>query len=171
MSLEKRLHKAFLSKDRDSLECVFKEIYENYYKYLFYISFQYLKNEERAKDAINETFLKFFNHLDSFDFDKSIKTYIAVTCKNLCLNEIDKLVPKDDYVDVENYGESDEKTECLKDLLEEYLNEEEIDILELHSVYGYTFNEIAQMKNKSINTVKSTYKRSLEKVRKEVKYE
>ena len=48
----------------------------------------YLHDEEQAKDAVQETFIKAYRNLDSFRADASEKTWltrIAInTCKNMC---------------------------------------------------------------------------------------
>ena len=54
----------------------------------------------------------------------------------------------------------------LIDMLSDYLTDEEINIIIYHFLYNETFENIAKKLNKNPNTIRTTYFRSLKKVKK-----
>ena len=170
-TLEKKLQKAYKNGDKRMLETVFKEIYDTFHKYVFYIASQYLNVESDVEDVCSDTFINFFNHLSDFDFEKSIKYYLVASCKNLSINKAKYYKWQNSDGEIESYGEEDLESYGLHEVLLKYLSEEELKILEYHSIYEYTFDEIGKLINKPANTVKSTYRRAIEKVKQEVAYE
>ena len=73
-------------------------IYKQYYGYLMSVAFRYVKDEMEAEDIVNESFLKIFNKISSFEcledpiiLEKSFKGWIARVTVN---TSIDKLRSK-----------------------------------------------------------------------------
>ena len=67
--------------------------------------------------------------------------------------------------------ENIDNSEELLGKLRNVLSDEELFILSSHLIYGYSFIEIANMKNMSINTVTTKYRRLLKKASKELSKE
>ena len=83
MSLERKLVDALRSKDKVKIESVFKSIYEEYYKLIYFCVGNYLKNKEDIEDITSEVFYNFFNHLENIKSNGNIKYYLTTTAKNL----------------------------------------------------------------------------------------
>ena len=73
MSYEVELISALRSKDKDKIEQVFKNIYEAYFKLVYFCVGNYLDNKEDIEDITSEVFVNFFNHLDILLFMKFVK--------------------------------------------------------------------------------------------------
>ena len=75
-------------KGPDSLEKKLERMVELYQLPLLRLCYAYLHDEELAKDAVQETFIKAYRNLDQFDRRSSEKTWlnrIAInTCKDVC---------------------------------------------------------------------------------------
>ncbi len=64
------------------------ELYEKYSIEIFKYSLSILKNEEEAKDAVQEVFAKYANSKSSFRQDCSQKTWLLVITRNYCYNRL-----------------------------------------------------------------------------------
>ncbi|MBO4836805.1 MAG: sigma-70 family RNA polymerase sigma factor [Clostridia bacterium] len=90
-------------KGPDSKEKRIEHMVTLYQLPLLRLCIMYLHDEDQAKDAVQETFIKAYRNLDSFRDDSSEKTWlirIAVnTCKNICrsgwFRHIDRSVTPD----------------------------------------------------------------------------
>lgn len=154
------------STSRKKMENAFNIIFEEYASLVYYVALKILRSKSDAEDITNETFLKFYENKKHIHYAKNIKYYLLTTSKNLSLNlsiKKRKEVPLDDNEVIE-----ENKIDYFNDYLEkfkDFLNEEEIDIVIYHMIYGFKFKEIANMKNVSVNVISSKYKRILEKVK------
>ena len=67
---------------------------------------------------------------------------------------------------------TNEKHDHFNDYIEkfkEFLDEEEIDLIVYHLLYGFTFKDLAIMKNVTTDVISSKYRRTLIKIRKNYK--
>ncbi len=56
---------------KEGKESAFRELYENNYAMIFRLAFRYTKSQQDAEDIMQETFIKAFNSIKSFDFNVS----------------------------------------------------------------------------------------------------
>ncbi|MBK8610415.1 MAG: sigma-70 family RNA polymerase sigma factor [Chitinophagaceae bacterium] len=138
---------------------------ERYTLLLLGVSMKYLKNEEEAKDAVQQVFLKAIHELHKYKVEY-FKSWIYMIAKNHCLM---KLRSKSRYhVEVnektiatpEETGELNkhiEKEKTLDNLAEalKQLNEEQQLCVTLFYLEKKSYLEIAQQSNFSIMQVKS----------------
>ncbi|MET2986408.1 RNA polymerase sigma factor [Aureibaculum conchae] len=66
------------------------ELYDNYCHAMFNIACRYLKNEEEAKDIMQESFLKAFSKLDSFVEKVSFGAWLKRIVINQCIDTLKK---------------------------------------------------------------------------------
>lgn len=59
---------------------------EQYQLTILKVCYVYLRNLEDAKDAVQETFLKAYNNLDSFRGECSEKSWLIRIARNICLD-------------------------------------------------------------------------------------
>ncbi len=159
--------KDLTSPNRERMEKTFNKIYEEYSYLVFYVAFEILRNKEDAKDVVNETFLKMYQNRHSLERGKNLKYYLVTIAKNLAINN-SKISAR--YVElnedkgpgiVETYEDFDSYINKFKD----FLDEEELTLVVYHLLYDYSFKEIAEIKQVSINSISSKYKRTLDKIR------
>lgn len=166
MSLEFKLSNALKSENKDKIESVFRQIYDSYFKLVYFCVSNYIKNKEDIEDIVADVFLSFFNHLDSININGSIKYYLTTTAKNKSIN----FIKKKKEVCLDEKTKSSQIIETKPNLLlleiENQLDDQEKFIVVNHVLYDYTLNEIANELNMNINTIKSKYKRTIEKLKK-----
>ena len=69
---------------------VFHEIYLVYYQPLYALALRYLKKESLAEDAVQDIFLKMWEHREHVDAHLSFKGFLFTSMKNYLLNAIRK---------------------------------------------------------------------------------
>ena len=129
---------------------------DNIYRHCFYI----LRDEDLAEDMAQETFIRAYNKLTSFDANKaSFKTWLYTIATRQCLQEMRKhtaLPLLDDAVIVSTYPSPEEQAmhreiyAAVQKLQPTY----RIAVM-LHYWHGYSYEDIALYMNVPIGTVRS----------------
>lgn len=143
------------------------------------IALRYLKNEDDAMDALQESFIKIFRHLSSFKEDSRFDTWVyrivVNTCNDLLRKNSNQKITdsiyktedeKETVIEIpdvsgapEEVLNKKEKTEHIISCLEK-LSQEQKEIIVLRDVHGFSYDEISEMLDCSIGTVKSRINRS-----------
>ena len=181
------MHKRFLSisgQTDDELlillqkgnERAFTAIYERYHKLLFVVAYKYLKDNDSAKDAVQQIFLKLWESRTLFNISINLRNYLYTMLKNHLLNEI-----RNNYTALEkNYELAQEAIEYENEILSK-LEEKEMteqlyrainDLPEqkkavcLYKLRDNLSNlEIAEKMQISIPTVKTHYSQAIKLLR------
>jgi len=69
-------------------EKAFTAIYDRYHKLLYVVAYKYLKDEELAKDAVQQIFYKLWESHAVLNIHINLKNYLFTMLKNHVLNEI-----------------------------------------------------------------------------------
>lgn len=64
----------------------FAQIYNTYYIKVFFMSFQYLKNEDTAKGIVQEVFIKVRRHIKKLEKPKAFDSWLNVITYRECIN-------------------------------------------------------------------------------------
>ena len=148
------------------------------------IAFRYMRNEEDALDAMQESFIKIFRHLDKFNEQSRFDTWVYRIVVNTC-NDMLRKYKKDNYKDVvfKNNDYEDvaveiaDKTPGPAEVLEKkeesgrilnclgQISAEHRKILILRDVRGFSYDEIAEILDCSMGTVKSKISRARQKLK------
>lgn len=169
---DKKLIQQYLKGDEKSLEVLVKK----YLKPIYSFSYKNVGNQEDAQDITQEVFVKVWKNIKKFDQNKNFKPWIFQIAKNTSIDFLrkKKTVPfsrfeneKGQNVLAENIESaplnligifSDRK---VLTVAMQGLSEKEQKIIALRHTYGFSFKEIAQTFEESINTVKSRYRRTI----------
>lgn len=131
-----------------------------------------LVDDEDVNDAIQNTILKVYKHINKLKQDKYFRTWIIrilinecnnIIKENIKYNKVLKKVYKESYEYEIFIEDSKEIEQLLKGI-----TKEEMLILNLHYKDNYSFKEIAYILKKNINTVKSKFLRTKEKIKRNV---
>jgi RNA polymerase sigma-70 factor (ECF subfamily) len=138
---------------------------QRYTMLLLGVCMKYLKNEEEAKDAVQQVFLKAINELHKYKVDY-FKSWIYMVAKNHCLMKLrDKgkytseindqlMATPDETTDKNNYIEKDKAlTDMAEALLQ--LNKEQQLCVTLFYLEKKSYQEITAQTNFSLLQVKS----------------
>ena len=148
------------------------------------IALRYMKNEEDALDALQESFIKILRHLNSFKEDSRFDTWVYRIVVNTCNDMLrknsnqkitDSIFRTEDEKETvfeipdksgspEEVFDQKEKTEHIISCLEKQ-NREQKEIIILRDVHGFSYDEISGILDCSIGTVKSRIRLAFGKLR------
>ncbi|MDF3000612.1 MAG: sigma-70 family polymerase sigma factor [Bacillota bacterium] len=148
------------------------------------LAIRYLKNEEDAMDALQESFIKIFRHLNSFKEDSRFDTWVYRIVVNTCNDILRKnssrkttdsiFRTEDDKETVleipdssgapEEVYDKKEKSEHIMSCMDK-LSQDQREIIILRDIQGFSYDEISEILKCSVGTVKSRINRSRLKLR------
>lgn len=183
MSLDKR-EKQLIEKAKMGDESSFEALISGCQIRAFNIAVRYLKNEEDALDALQESFIKIFRHLGKFKADSKFDTWVyrivVNTCNDLLRKNSNQRITdsifkleeeKESILEIpdisgspETAYDKKEQSEYLLSCLER-LNHEQKEVIILRDIQGFSYEEISEILDCSIGTVKSRINRSRQKLR------
>lgn len=157
-------------------------------KIVYNIAFRMMDGGEDVKDMAQEVFLKVYRNLERFDGKSAFSTWIYRIAVNTCIDEIRKRKGKQTYsLDAElededgNYKKqfADEGGRPEEEMLRKELRGEVLAALEtlspehkaaviLRDIRGYSYEEIAEMMQMPLGTVKSRISRGRAQLKEEI---
>ena len=189
---EKRLRKENYGQETDEalmLACkkgddiAFQELMHRYISSVYNFADQYVRNKEDAEDIAQEAFFKTWRYVKRFKSGKKFKPWLFTIARNTALDYIKKKKPSlfSDFDDQETgitFAETISDTEPLAPELFEQtelgaelsdalavLHPEHRSVIVLRYHQQMTFEEIAEIVGKPMNTVKSWHRRALIRIR------
>lgn len=162
----KDIKNVLMSHDQNMIMLMYEDLYDEYYKLVYYIVLKILKNTEDTEEVVNEAFQKAFNNIHKFDYSKdesNFKAWLVRIAKNEAINYYNKY--KNKKLILNNDGINQVKSENSLDnfLMEfqEILSSEELDVLLMKIYYKMKFKDISESLDKDINDVYYIYKKAL----------
>lgn len=141
------------------------QLYSLYSKAMYNICLRMLIQEDKAKDALQDSFIKVFQHIINYKHESSIGAWIKRIVINKCLDEIKKEKRgmiiyqeeiQEDNADQEYSDDQEYQIEKIqKNILE--LPEGYRIVFSLFAIEDYSHKEIANLLNISESTSKSQY--------------
>lgn len=158
------------------------QIYNLYCEAMFFIACRYLKNEEEAKDAMQEGFLNAFLKMDTHLKDVNFGSWLKRIIINQCIDVLKKkkldLVSMEDHsleiVDDSdwNFNASITKEKILQAI--DKLPEKYQLVINLYLIEGYNHSEISEILKIPVKTSRTHLRRGklqLQELLKEKRYE
>ena len=146
------------------------KIYDEYYFKIYYWALKKTNNKEDAEDIMQIVFAK-IQELDKTKLpeDKEM-TWLYTLTKNEALNYLKKKKEElslDTIYEIENKNnEIDEKIDCIEfNRLISKLNKKEQEIISLKILSDFSFQEISELLNEPVGTVKWRYYKSLHSIK------
>lgn len=149
------------------------ELYEKFDADVFKYSFSILKNYEEAKDAVQEVFANYAEHENSFKGDCSQKTWLLIISRNYCFNRLKRKGFKNNNPDtiIDNIIDPDYETRIsIEDAIKK-LSYDYSELIYLKDYEGYSYKEIAEITETSLENVKIRLFRARQQLRKYLKGE
>lgn len=149
-------------------------------KMVYNIALRMLNHSEDVKDISQEVFLKVYRNLEQFDGKSAFSTWIYRIAVNTCIDEIRKRKGKQTYsleAELESTegsyqkqfadsGDTPEESllhqEAQKEVIAalETLSEDHKTVVILRDIQGFSYEEIAEMTDTTLGTVKSRIARA-----------
>ena len=161
---------AALKLEKPSSEKAFAELYARYSPRIFAYCRRILGDYDRAQDAFQETFVKFFNSAQQEREMTNVPAYLLRIARNLCLNmqrSTKGQISLEEYHLPSSYDMSHDKKELLL-LITQAMETLPLDYKEafiLREYEGLSYQEIADMTESSLSTVKIRIYRAKQKIR------
>ncbi|MFN4146937.1 MAG: RNA polymerase sigma factor [Runella sp.] len=164
--------KTLLERLHEGEEKAFAEVYQQYHRWLYAIGLKYLKNPDLAQDALQEVFLKLWEHRHTLRDEESLKAYLSVIMRNHVLNvirnqnrEIQQFIEYTlNWSEVEDSSDSNRRWEEYLSLVDQgvsQLSPQKRKIFQLRLRDHLNNEQIAQRLGLSINTVKFQFSQAL----------
>lgn len=158
----------------------FEILIEEYQKRIFSVAYRMMQHQEDAADLTQEVILKLFKNLDKFKGDSQFSTWVYRIATNTCLDAIkksrrhvtyslDKEIETDDGSiagELPDKGPTPEEVAERKDVQRavyaaiDKLGKEHKQVIVLRDLQGLSYEEIAQILQCSVGTVKSRISRA-----------
>ena len=164
--------------DRDRM-LIFDKEFMPHLTAMYNFAYRLTYDEDEAKDLVQETFMKAYRFIHSFQQGTNAKAWLYRILKNSFINDFrkkSKQPAKVDYQEVENYYNSDDadtdhtvdmRVETVRDMMGDEvtlaLNALPIDfrtVIILCDLEGFTYEEMAKILDIPIGTVRSRLHRA-----------
>lgn len=148
----------------------FQQLVEQFQRYAYILAFRLLGNDEDAKDAVQEAFIRMWKHIKSFKLSSKFTTWLYRIVTNLCLDHIKAqkrknrvfpqvieqnqlLVPTNEKNSEENYIKKNLAGTIIR--LSEALTPKQRIVFVLRDLQDLDMKEVARITGMSVNSVKS----------------
>jgi RNA polymerase sigma factor (sigma-70 family) len=146
-------------------------------KKLLRFATQFLKDEDEAKDAVQDVFLKLWQKRDELEKVENIEAFAMRMTRNRCLDVIraTKTIPisaetdrkmKEETVDVHKHVEFTESANQIKKLINQ-LPDLQRTVMYLRDIEQLSYDEIAETTELQLNAIRVNLSRARKKVRDE----
>ena len=146
-------------------------------KKLLRFATHFLKDEDLARDVVQDVFLKLWQKRDSLEEVESIEAFTMRMTRNRCLDVIraNKTVPidaetdrklKEKTVDVHSKVELSESANQIKKLISK-LPDLQRTVMQLRDIEQFSYEEIAETTDLKVNAIRVNLSRARKKVRDE----
>lgn len=161
---------------------------QRYIRSIYNFVYRYAKNPQDAEDITQDVFILAWKHIKRFDCQKSFRAWIFTIARNASLNWIKKKKPAlfselqaaslhDDDPAEDPFDVADESVVSIEEAMDALIRNKHVkeametlsprcqNILSMRIDGGFTFQEIADVLDQSINTIQSDYRRALLKLK------
>jgi RNA polymerase sigma factor (sigma-70 family) len=143
-------------------------LYRRYAKAMYNLCLLYESDRDRAKDILQEAFIKIFRNIDNVDKKGSLKGWIKKIVTNTAIDHYRKNYSEAHFIPIENIVHPFSNEESVASILNtkdiisqvERLPDGARMIFQLYAIEGYTHKEIAELLNISEGTSKSQINRA-----------
>ncbi len=155
-----------------------EEIYQRYFKEVYYFLYHLSHDKHLAEDLTSETFFKVMKSLDSFNGQSEIRTWLFQIAKNTYFSyfrkkrvmvDIDEIPEKASGINIEKHILLDEKiTEIYQKIY--HLSEPYQEVFCLRMFAELDFKAIGTLFGKSANWACVTFYRARKKIKEEMEW-
>lgn len=144
----------------------FDDFYEKTNRQVYYAIIQIVKDDDIAKDLMQDTYMNFINKIDQFKLGGNVYAYLSMIGRNLSINYYNrnkKEIHSDELFETipsnEKVIEKDDSD--ILDLLN-LLNDDQREVVVLHTINGLKFKEVAKIMDKPLGTVLWLHKAAID---------
>ena len=154
-------------------EDAFDYLYFKYVRLVYHVIFLLVENKADAEDLVQDTFIKAYNAINSFNIKNNFKYWLLTIAKNNAYDFLRKKKRITLNYDLEQIASFDDNEESdFHKILSKYktiLKKDEYDIITLHLFENLKFKDIAVIYDKTTSSVNNIYIRGINKINKYVR--
>ena len=176
--MDKKLLDEYLIKLKRGDNDAFDGIYHLTKRGVFSLVLSIVKNPYAAEDIMQDTYLKIKEKILYYKDGTNGYAWILTIARNLSLNYLNKNNKIDvldttehEYLTAVTDKNFDKDDMPIFKIAKNHLNDFELQVVILYSVYGYKHREIAKALNKPLGSVLWTYNNAIKKLQKVLKKE
>ncbi len=156
---------------------VFDEFYDRTNKIVFYSVLAIVRDKSKAEDIVQDTYLRFLQQIHRYQ-ERHIVGYLVTMAKRLAINEYQSqkrvVYTGDDLDFLDNYAlvghvEIEMEHQAIIQKALSVLDENERNVVIMHTIDQLTHREIALALDKPIGTITWLYQRAVKKMKAAVK--
>ena len=160
----------------------FRTVVQAYQQLVFSLAIKMLADEDEAKDIVQETFIRVWQGIDSYDVRRPFSTWIYTIASRLCLDRIKSKkrtapLPQDEYAlrqfaseaDNERALENSEYVSIVR-ILTEKLSPKQRLVFTLCQLQGLPSDEVEQITGFNARQVKSNLYEARQTIREQLKH-
>lgn len=98
LSMDQLLLNKFIAQSKQGDSMAFRKVVEEFQSRVFSLSFRLLCNEADASDAVQETFIRVWMHLKSFNSEMRFSTWLYKIATNICYDRIKTLKRRNNLI-------------------------------------------------------------------------
>lgn len=146
-------------------------LYESVYKELYQLAYYTLRNPYDAEDVVSETVIAAYESIGKLKRPEAFKAWICKIAINKCNQKIRQYMKRETTLppDLEAKHTDSALSSDVRNALN-MLDYEERMIVVLHVLWGYKGEEISKMLNIKHSTIRSKYRRSIEKMKNKLQW-
>lgn len=157
-------------------ESAFDEVYTQFFKLVKHVIYQIIPNDDISNDLTQETFLKVYEKIDTFQNNISFTAWICTIAKNIAINEKKKRDREVSLPEVEIEREDSAKTPdviCRENeviaQIKELLGERDYNLFILKTYHKLSYEDLSNMLGETIPALTNRYHRAVKKIKKNIK--
>ncbi len=146
-----------------------KSLYERYSQDVLRYAFSILRNIDEAEDVKQEVFLKYQLSQESYNRECNYKTWLFTITRNLCYNKLKEARRKDYSIDTLEFQETYQHRFDESIMLEQAVNTltpAENELIFLRDFENYSYKELAEIFEISVDNIKVRLFRAKKKLKK-----
>lgn len=174
--MDKKLLDDYLVKLKKGEENALDSIYHLTKRGVFSLALSIVGDPNTAEDIMQDTYLKIKEKILYYKDGTNGYAWILTICRNLSINYLNKNkrvevmdTSEHEYLNPITDKNIEKEDMPIFKIARQHLNEFEMQVLILYSVYGYKHREIASILNKPLGSVLWTYNNSIKKLQKILK--
>lgn len=157
-------------------EAEFEHLFKTHFSGLCFFAQRYIKDIDTSKEIVHDAFINLWEKRDSIDITKSVKSYLATSIHNRCLNYLrnnkkfdkeilsfEKLMPEAEPNGMDNLVADELENKIKKSIAE--LPEKCREIFIMNRFENLKYQEIADKLELSIKTVEAQISKALQVLR------